>query len=233
MQVNSANYVNVSVFSGRHSGSNSPRLNHRGTTPALILVLPTKQAKHVLWRSAMTSFSLTRLPKWASWGVLSQELGRTYGELGLCLTPVSQRITDQHSFWQAFFNINSHTHTHTQTPTIYHLDTYHSSPTWIPYYSQKPNWGKQFTWPISWRTWSFIGVSYSRHCWRVKQENLVVRDFQTHNQVPFPRPPLRDAHHWHPCRCAFSEVHVAWCHQQQETLWTRPSKDTAFAHRRP
>lgn len=29
--------------------SNWPSLTHRGTTPVLVLVLPTKQAKHMLW----------------------------------------------------------------------------------------------------------------------------------------------------------------------------------------
>lgn len=51
---------------------------------------------------------------------LSQELGRTYGELGLHLTPASQRITDQYSFWQPFFNINSHKK---NTPIIWILIT--------------------------------------------------------------------------------------------------------------
>lgn len=51
---------------------------------------------------------------------LSQELGRTYGELGLHLTPASQRITDQYSFWQAFFHINSHKK---KTPIIWILIT--------------------------------------------------------------------------------------------------------------
>lgn len=41
--------------------STSPSLIHRGTTPVLVLVLPTKQAKHMRRWSAMTS--LTHLPK--------------------------------------------------------------------------------------------------------------------------------------------------------------------------